>query len=156
MAHRSVFAVDPARGRGGRRQFQAGGALRTPCTRRVAQWHVSLDTFCGESGRCAARAVARSQTTGRHVPFLEKSLLAHTRPPHWPEIRPFALATGGVTGQPMRPRPKCAERIGLSPRRFIQLFTNKTGDAKLFWPCPSFQEVFRLVRTKAPVDWGSA
>lgn len=56
----------------------------------------------------------------------------------------------------LRPVSEVVEQIGLSSRRFSQVFSQEVGlTPKLFWRVRRFQEVLHLIGSRQPVEWQS-
>jgi AraC-like DNA-binding protein len=156
-AHSESYAVDPA----GEAwsvgvNFKPGGALPFLDLHagELRNAHVSLDTFWGSQADVLRARLLDAKRPAAMFRVLEQALLAQ---PDRPLARhpAVAFALGEFQGRAHTPTVRnVTERIGLSPRRFIQLFTKQVGlTPKLFCRVRRFQEVLRLVRTKSPVDW---
>ena len=116
--------------------------------------HLSLDLLWGTAAFELRDRLLEAPTPDTKFQILEESLLAHASKPllRHPAVN-FALNEFGsrrssasiaqVTGQ-----------IGLSSRRFIDVFNNQVGlTPKLFCRVQRFQKVLRRIRTGREVDW---
>ena len=87
--------------------------------------------------------------------ILERSLLDHARGQldRHPAVR-FALALFDDS-QGARPVSDVVGRIGISSRRFVELFRSEVGlSPKLFCRIRRFNETLRRVEQMTDVDWG--
>src|SRR5262245_15421914 len=136
-------------------QFKPGGAF--PFVHGAAgelqDAHVPLDALWGREAAALRDRLREAPTPAGKFRVLERALLAQAaRPPARHPAVAFALkefqgasppTIGEVTG-----------RVGLSPKRFIRLFTAEVGlTPKLFCRIRRFQGVLRTIRCSPRVDW---
>jgi len=135
--------------------FKPGGAFpffKMPAD-ELCDAHVSLKTLWGAAAGGLRDQLLGAETLERKFHLLEQALLAQARRPlaRHPAVD-FALkefqaaparAVGAVTGQ-----------IGLSARRFIEVFREEVGlTPKQFCRIRRFQDVLRRVHHRPEVDW---
>ncbi len=139
--------------------FKPGGAfpfLTLPAD-ELHTADVSLDTLWGATADDLRDRLLEAETPETRFHILEQSLLAHAvRPLAWHPVVAFALKE--FQGMPPHPNTRTisdvTERIGLSPRRFIQVFSEEVGlTPKLFWRIRRFQEVLRLIGRRQRIEW---
>ncbi|MFL5692257.1 MAG: DUF6597 domain-containing transcriptional factor [Ktedonobacteraceae bacterium] len=130
--------------------FKPGGAfpfLSLPAS-ELRDTHVSLDMLWGATARDLYEQLLAAQTPETRFRILEQSLLAHLAR-SWsrhPAVT-FALSEFQNVSH-MQTISAVTERIGLSQRRFIQVFYEEVGlTPKLFCRVRRFQEVLRLMGT---------
>jgi AraC-like DNA-binding protein len=137
--------------------FKPGGAFpffKLPAG-ELQDTDVSLDTFWG-----AAAAILRDQLLEARTPeakfevferALSSRIVRPLDPPH-PAVR---FAVGNFRRLPNRAVSSVTNQIGLSERRFIQLFAQQVGlTPKLFCRVQRFQGVLRrIARTRERIDW---
>ncbi len=136
--------------------FRPGGAfpfLRLPAN-ELRNMHVSLDALWGTAGNDLRDQLLEASTPEAKFRILEKTLLAQAagslmRHPaldyalqefqNMPKLRTIS----GVT-----------DRIGLSKRRFIQVFDERVGlTPKLFCRVRRFQRALRLIARGGRIEW---
>ncbi len=133
--------------------FKPGGAFPffKPPAGEVRNQHVALaDLWGARAGELRERLLA-APTPEAKFRVLETILLAQLARPlarhpavnfalrHLPRARSMAAVT---------------EQIGLSQRRFIQLFDAQVGlTPKLYARVQRFQQVLRLIRRQTQIDW---
>jgi AraC-like DNA-binding protein len=116
--------------------------------------HVSLDTLWGATAGDLREQLLAAETPQARFHTLEQSLLAQAARPlvRHPAV---TLALKAIYSEP--PPGKIAdvtELIGLSQRRFIQLFNEEVGlTPKLFSRVRRFQEVLHLIERSRQVEW---
>jgi AraC-like DNA-binding protein len=136
--------------------FKPGGAfpfLGLPAG-ELADAHVNLETLWGRSAVELRERLCDAATPTERFRLLEEALVAHLfRPLEHHYAVPTALDA-------FRQRDGCAtvrdtaQRIGLSQRRFIQVFTEEIGlTPKLFSRVQRFQRAVALVRQTTAPDW---
>jgi AraC-like DNA-binding protein len=135
--------------------FKPGGSfpfLSLPAS-ELRDTHVSLDMLWGAMARDLYEQLLAAQTPETRFRILELSLLAHLARP-WsrhPAVT-FALSEFQSVSC-MQTISAVTERIGLSQRRFIQVFHEEVGlTPKLFCRVRRFQEVLRLMGTGQRVE----
>jgi AraC-like DNA-binding protein len=115
---------------------------------------VSLEMLWGASARNLREQLLAAATPETRFRILERFLLervARSREPH-PAVS-FALAEFQAV-QEHRSISEVTERLGLSPKRFIQLFREEVGlTPKLFCRVLRFQEVLRMIEKGQPIEW---
>jgi AraC-like DNA-binding protein len=136
--------------------FRPGGAfpfLGAPAG-ELADTHVDLETLWGPYAVELRERLCAAATPADRFSVLEKALLSRLRcPPEHHGAVPVALDAFDRTGAAVRVR-DVAEHIGLSQRRFIQVFTGEVGlTPKLYCRVRRFQRARALVRQAAAPDW---
>jgi AraC-like DNA-binding protein len=137
--------------------FKPGGSVpffKLPAD-ELQDTDVSLDALWGREGGQLRERLLDAKTREAKFDFLERALLGRiARPldPRHPAVR-FAVDN-------FRRLPNCAissvtNQIGLSERRFIQLFAQQVGlTPKLFCRVQRFQGVLRqIARSAEAIDW---
>jgi AraC-like DNA-binding protein len=137
-------------------QFKAGGAFPffgMPVA-ELRDTHVSLDTLWGSRAVELRDRLLAAPTPEATFRVLELALLERMArdPERHPAVRfalrefldvPHTRTVAEVTGQ-----------LGLSPRRFIQVFAEQVGlTPKLFCRVRRFHEVMRRVHQGSRIDW---
>ena len=137
-------------------QFKPGGArpfFRLP-TNELHNLHVSLEDLWNAKARDLRCQLLEARTPEAKFRVLERTLLAETQKsiePH-PAVK-FAL-NELVSSPQVRTISDVTAEIGLSPRRFIQLFSDEVGvTPKLFCRIKRFQSVLAQIGTGRPVGW---
>jgi AraC-like DNA-binding protein len=122
----------------------------------LAGAHVALETLWGRTAAELRERLCATETPGARFAVLEDALLGRlrrSRPRHG--AIPVALdaleqADAAVTVRDL------ARRVGLSQRRFIQLFTAEVGlTPKLYGRVRRFQRARELVRTAGKPNWAA-
>jgi len=136
--------------------FKPGGAFpffKSPAS-ELHNVHVSLDTLWGATANDLREQLLAAKTPEATFRLLEKSLLEHVARPleRHPAVS-FALQKfHGV--HHTRAVSEVTEQIGLSSRRFIQVFSEEVGlTPKLFCRVQRFQDVLHLVEKGQQVEW---
>ena len=136
--------------------FKPGGAFpffKLPAD-ELQNLHVSLaDLWGAEAGFLRERLLA-APTSQAKFQVLEQCLLARTFKPlqRHPAVG-FALALFREV-EPPRTVGEVTEQIGLSSRRFIQLFSSQVGlTPKLYSRIRRFQQVLQLIHNGVDYDW---
>ena len=154
-AHSSYFVIDTAEQTSvAGVHFLPGGAfpfLGIPAG-ELQDRHVSLDLLWGRrAGELRERLLAASGPDAR-IAILEQALLARLSDPaaRHPAV---AWAVGEFERAPVPVR-DVVGRIGLSERRFIDIFRNQVGlTPKRFCRITRFQSVLRRIQAGRPIDW---
>jgi AraC-like DNA-binding protein len=136
--------------------FKPGGAfpfLGLPAG-ELADAHVNLETLWGRSAVELRERLCGAATPMERFHLLEEALLAHLfRPLEHHYAVPTALDAFGQTEARATVR-DIARDIGLSQRRFIQVFTEEIGlTPKLFSRVKRFQRTIAIVRQATAPDW---
>jgi AraC-like DNA-binding protein len=136
--------------------FKPGGAFpffNLPAD-ELHNMHVSLDTLWGgEAGYLRERLLAAA-TPEAKFSTLEQVLLAQAARPLARHPAVALLLKELQNGSYARPIGNIIEQIGLSRRRFIQLFRAEVGlTPKLFGRVQRFQEVLHRIGSGQPLDW---
>jgi AraC-like DNA-binding protein len=136
--------------------FKPGGAfpfLGLPAG-ELADAHVNLETLWGRPAVELRERLCDGATPAERFRLLEEALLAHLfRPLEHHYAVPTALDAFGQTATCATVR-DVARHIGLSQRRFIQVFTEEVGlMPKLFSRVRRFQRTMDLVRRTTAPDW---
>jgi AraC-like DNA-binding protein len=115
---------------------------------------VSLEALWGSGAAELRDRILEARTHWARFVILEEALLSRAMMPlaRHPAV---AYALGEFESVPhARTIADVTERVGLSPRRFIQLFSDQVGlTPKLYCRVRRFQEVLRTIQTKREVDW---
>jgi AraC-like DNA-binding protein len=114
---------------------------------------VSLDVLWGAKAAELRERLLEAQTPDARFQILEQALFEQAaRFTRHPAVA-LALTEFGKVPQP-RKIGDVTDQIGLSPRRFIQVFNDEVGlTPKLFCRVRRFQEVLRVIRQKPVIDW---
>jgi len=117
---------------------------------------VPLDAVWGPRADAVCDALLEAESPDARFRILERALLASARGrfDRHPAVR-YAVAELGHRSH-RRPVARVAEHIGLSRRRFIEVFRNEVGlTPKTFSRVCRFQHVLGQVEHVADVDWTS-
>jgi AraC-like DNA-binding protein len=136
--------------------FRPGGAfpfLGVPAC-ELADTHVDLDALWGRTAAELRERLRAAATPAERFSLLEQTLVARLdRMPDRHGAVPVALAAFEQTGTRVRVR-DVARRVGLSQRRFIQVFAAEVGlTPKLYGRVRRFQQTLALVRDIPAPDW---
>jgi AraC-like DNA-binding protein len=122
----------------------------------VADAHVDLETLWGRAAAELRERLCTAATPAKRFAVLEEVLLRRLRHPPWRHgaipvvLDAFEQADAAVKVRDL------AGRVGLSQRRFIQLFTAEVGlTPKLYGRVRRFQRARELVRTATEPDWAA-
>ena len=146
MQHRSLFGV----------HFKPGGAFPFlgPPANELADAHVDLDSLWGRDARRLREQMGDAGAPSTRFQLMERALRArflHSPAMH-PAI-PAALGRFGASGADLSMR-QVARELGLSHRRFIQLFTAHVGlTPKLFCRLLRFRRARALAGGSDPPSW---
>jgi methylphosphotriester-DNA--protein-cysteine methyltransferase len=136
--------------------FKPGGAFPflKPPAGELHNVCVALDALWGGRADELRDRVLEAGTPAAKFRVVEQCLLAWAaRPLARHRAVAFALRELGSVPQ-ARPISEVTDQIGLSARRFIQVFSEEVGlTPKLFCRVQRFREVLRLVEGEAPVEW---
>jgi AraC-like DNA-binding protein len=115
---------------------------------------VSLDALWGHEAGLLRQRLLESPTPERKFQVLEECLLARAFRP-LQRHRAVDCALGLFRNIHTAPAmTDVADEIGISSRRFIQLFSNEVGlTPKLFARVRRFQRVLQQIRTSAEFSW---
>jgi AraC-like DNA-binding protein len=114
---------------------------------------VPLDAVWGHDAIEVRDQMLEAKTAESRFCILEKALLAKAagRLSHHPAVR---YALGEFDRSSCCSVAEVTGRIGLSPRRFIEVFRNEVGLApKVFCRIRRFQEVLKAIEDSTNVDW---
>jgi len=117
---------------------------------------VPLDAVWGRGAHDVCERLMSAPTPASKVAAMEQALLAIARGrfERHPAV-PYAVAELGNSRQP-RPVRSVVDAIGLSQRRFIEVFRNEVGvTPKAFSRVRRFQHVLGRVERATEVDWTS-
>ncbi|MFZ0631277.1 MAG: helix-turn-helix domain-containing protein [Acidobacteriaceae bacterium] len=137
-------------------QFQAGGTFpffREPAA-EVANQSVALDCLWGPRAALLREQLLAAASPEAMFALLESELLAHLARPL--ELHPaVAFARGHICRAPHATTiAGVTQRIGMSQRRFIEIFRDQIGLApKAFCRVRRFQRVLEAVHRRQSVDW---
>jgi AraC-like DNA-binding protein len=148
LVHASIIGV----------YFRPGGAVPVLGVRasEIADTHVDLENLWGKAAAELRERLCTAATPARRFAVLEEVLLGRLRrsPPRHGAI-PVALDALEQADVVVKVR-DLAQRVGLSHRRFIQLFTAEVGlTPKLFGRVRRFQRARELVRDVREPDWAA-
>jgi AraC-like DNA-binding protein len=136
--------------------FKPGGAfpfLGVPAG-ELHNAHVSLDALWGPKAGELRERLLEARSPAARFRILEESLLSRATMSlsRHPAVD-FALGEFGRVPH-ARTIADVTAHVGLSPRRFIQIFTDRVGlTPKLFCRVRRFQEVLRTIQRQQEVDW---
>lgn len=138
--------------------FRPGGAVRVlgVPAHELAGAHVDLDAVWGPAAGELRELLCAAATPAKRFAVLEEALVGRLRqslPRHG--AIPVALDAFEQADAAVMVR-DVARRVGLSQRRFIQLFTAEVGmTPKLYGRVRRFQRARELVRRAAEPDWAA-
>ena len=138
--------------------FKPGGAfpfLPMPAG-ELQDLHVPLDTVWGRRGPDVCESLLEAQTPARKFEIVERALIAAARGRF--ERNPAVRYAVRALGDSLRPRPvaQIVDDVGMSQRRFIELFRREVGvTPKTFARLRRFQHVLGAVERLTQVDWTS-
>lgn len=146
LQHASILGV----------HFRPGGAfpfLGAPAG-ELADTHVNLDTLWGPVARELRERLCAATTPAERFSLMEQALLSRLRrPTERHGAVPVALGAFARTGSDVRVR-DVAGLVGLSQRRFIQVFAAEVGlTPKLYSRVRRFQRARALAAQAAAPDW---
>ncbi len=136
--------------------FKPGGAfpfLGLPAG-DLADTHVDLETLWGPSAGRLRERLCEARTSAERFQALQEALLSRLR--HGVEQHYAVSAALEVFGKnPAGPRVReVAKRLGLSQRRFIQVFKAEVGiTPKLFSRIQRFQQTRTFIQHNPPINW---
>jgi AraC-like DNA-binding protein len=122
----------------------------------LADAHVDLESVWGRTAAEMRERLCTAATPAKRFAVLEEMLLGRLRrAPPWHGAIPVALDALEQADVAVKVR-DLAGRVGLSQRRFIQLFTAEVGlTPKLYGRVRRFQQVRELVRKGTEPDWAA-
>jgi len=136
--------------------FRPGGAFPFlgPPAAEFRNTHVSLEAVWVTAAGELRERMAEAEAPGEKLRILAEALLEQATGPliRRPAVS-FALKAfrGGV---PAGTVAEVTEQVGLSARRFIQVFSEEVGlTPKLFSRVQRFQKALRMIRRHGDVDW---
>jgi AraC-like DNA-binding protein len=158
-AHSEFFVLDTSRQAAVLGvHFRPGGAfpfLNLPAGELHNQ-HVTLDTLWGRKAGQLRERVLEARTPAARFRILEESLLAlangclERHPAVGFALKQFQVVPGG------RSIADVTDEIGLSPRRFSQVFEEEVGlTPKLYCRVRRFQQVLRVIHQGQPFEWAN-
>ena len=156
-AHAQYFIIDTTRRRAIMGvHFKPGGAFpffRLPMD-ELANLHLPLEALWRGKEAALRERLLEAATPAEKFQSLERSLLAALARP---DARHGAVAAALTQFRRAAAVPKIAdfaEAVGLSQRRFIEIFSAEVGPTpKLFCRVLRFQQALRLVNDAERVDW---
>jgi AraC-like DNA-binding protein len=136
--------------------FKPGGAFPflAPPADEFRNSHVDLEAIWGLETRQLREQLLAAATPDGKFAILEKTLLVRLR--RAPEPHAAVLhALHCIDGAPhLHTIGRLTERLGLRPKRFIQLFTQQVGlTPKLYCRVQRFQRAIQGVQRQQRVDW---
>ena len=148
LVHASIIGV----------HFQPGRAapvLGVPAS-ELADAHIDLESLWGRAAIELRERLCTASTPEKRFAVLEELLLGRLRQPRpWHVAIPIALDTFEHVDGAVKVR-DVARQVGLSQRRFIQLFTAEVGlTPKLYGRVRRFQRARELVRQATQPDWAA-
>jgi AraC-like DNA-binding protein len=148
LQHASIIGVHFRPGR-------AVPVLGVPAS-ELADTHVDLQALWGNTAAELRERLCEAATPAKRFEVLEEVLLGRLRrPPPRHGAIPVALQAFEQADAAVRVR-DLARRVGLSQRRFIQLFTAEVGlTPKLYGRVRRFQRARELVRTATEPNWAA-
>ncbi len=156
-AHSGYFVIDTAQQSSTIGvHFKPGGAFPFfgPPAHELRNARVSLDALWGPNADELRDRLLEAGTPAARFRILEQALLARVGKPlaRHPAV---ACALREFCGVPhTRTILEVTDRVGLSPRWFIQVFREEVGlTPKLFCRVRRFQEVVRLIENREQVEW---
>ena len=136
--------------------FRPGGAFPflAPPADEFRNTHVDLEAIWGLEARHIREQLLAAPTPEDKFAILEKALLARlgrTPEPHAAVLHALRCIDSAPHLQTIA---SLTERLGLRPKRFIQLFTQQVGlTPKLYCRVQRFQRVIGMVGRHKQVDW---
>ncbi len=136
--------------------FKPGGAFpfMKPPAGELANQHISLDALWGMFADEMREQILEARTPEQKIQVLEGALLLQLKktPVRHPGV---AFAIRELNRDPMLSVSELSDRIGLSRRRFTQLFQDEVGlPPKVFGRIRRFQRALeRIRRQPAGIDW---
>src|SRR5262249_31080877 len=120
----------------------------------LADAHVALENLWGRTAAELRERLCTAAAPAKRFAVLEEVLLGRLRQPRPRHgAIPIALDAFEQADTAVKVR-DVARRVGLSQRRFIQIFTAEVGlTPKLYGRVRRFQRVRELVRTATELDW---
>lgn len=145
LQHASILGV----------HFKPGGAfpfLGAPAG-ELADTHVDVETLWGRSAAELRERLCSAATPAERFSLMEGALLSRFR--HPPKRHGAVPAALDAFGRSVESRVRdVARRVGLSQRRFIQVFTAEVGlTPKLYSRVQRFQQARALAGKAAAPDW---
>ena len=155
--HSSFFVIDTAQQASVIGiHFKPGGAFpffKMPAC-ELHNLHVSLEDLWGHQSGLLRERLLEAPTPEKKIHLLEQCLLEHAFKPlerHKSVDCALGLFRNIHTAPAMA---ELADQIGISSRRFIQLFSNEVGlTPKLFARVRRFQQVLRKIRSGMDFSW---
>jgi methylphosphotriester-DNA--protein-cysteine methyltransferase len=136
--------------------FKPGGALpflKVPADELVNR-HVALDALWGALASELRDRLLEAPTWAARFRVVERALLARLTT-SWPRHPAVAFAVSAIEAAPhAQTIGRLTERIGLSPRRFIEVFAGEVGlTPKVFARVRRFQRVLAMIQRNEAIDW---
>jgi len=155
-AYAGAFVVDPSQRRSIMGvHFKPGGAFRFlgPAVGELASTHLALETLWGRLATELRERLCAAATPQKRFQILEEILISRLQSVSEHPAVSFALDLFGPAGISDSVR-AVAKRIGLSQRRFVQVFTSQVGlTPKLFCRVLRFKHAREFVDQGATPDW---
>ena len=125
--------------------------LQIAC-RRVARHQCFARCVLGRRSRLPARRIARAETPEAKFGVFERALLARILKPleRHPAVR---FAVDNFQRCPHRAISCVTNQIGLSERRFIQVFAEQVGLTPKLFRVKRFQKVLRQITRSESINW---
>jgi AraC-like DNA-binding protein len=118
--------------------------------------HVPLESVWGRNARAVCESLVEASTPERKFQIMERALLAAARGRFERHLAvQYAVRALGDASRP-RSVARIVDDVGLSQRRFIEVFRNEVGvTPKAFSRLRRFQHVLASIEHLAAVDWTS-
>jgi AraC-like DNA-binding protein len=136
--------------------FRPGGAFPFlgAAVSELADTHVDLETLWGSAARRLRERLCAAREPAERFRLLEEALTAHLFNPmehHYAVLFALNVFVRADSDSSVR---DVAKMVGLSKRRFIQVFAREVGlTPKLFCRLRRFQRAFRSLRQARLPDW---
>jgi AraC-like DNA-binding protein len=137
--------------------FKPGGAFPffKPPAGELQDTDVALDTLWGPNAAILREQLLAAKTPESKFAAFERALLERMVTPLDPPHPAVRFAVGNFRRLPNQAISRTTNQIGLSERRFIQLFAQQVGlTPKLYCRVQRFQKVLRhIARSSQCIDW---
>jgi AraC-like DNA-binding protein len=136
--------------------FHPGGVfpfIGMPTSELYGQ-QVNLEDFWGRSGRSLREQLLEASTPNRMFDLMEKHLLRHAKKGLQRHAATHHALREIADGPGVERIAQLTDQVGLSPRRFIEVFRKEVGlTPKVFCRLRRFQRALRAVARQETVDW---
>jgi len=135
--------------------FRPGGAFPFlgPAANELADKHVDLESLWGVAAKELHQRISESRNPAQRFDLLERALLRHRfRPLEHHYAVPYALSA--FMRDSKLNVAKVAQKIGLSHRRFIHVFSREVGlSPKAFCLVRRFQKILAMLKQTNAPNW---